>query len=209
MSKDDPIKIKTSPAAGVTHQAGATPTSLSRRGVLGVGMGAAASVALPIFAGSISSPAMAQAWQPKFFTPQQALTVTALCDLLLPKTSTPSASEAGVPQYIDEALSVASPEEQLEFLGGLAWLDQRAMQRFSTGLGSSSPAQQTELLEEISDQNTPTPELAPGAAFFADLKRQTLFGYYTSKTGRTQALGLPDSVRREQLQGCTHSSGEH
>jgi len=41
-----------------------------------------------------------------------------------------------------------------------------------------------------------------GDAFLRDLKRRSLFAFYTSKVGRTEALGLPDRVRVERFRGC-------
>ncbi|MEM6702590.1 MAG: gluconate 2-dehydrogenase subunit 3 family protein [Acidobacteriota bacterium] len=165
----------------------------TRRGVLAAGVGAAAAAALPVQTASA-----AVDWQPKFFTPEQGAMLQVLCDLILPKTSTPSATEAGVHEYIDEALSVAEADEQLAFLGGLAWLDDRAR---GSSFVALADAEQVSLLEEISDERTPTAETRAGAAFFSDLKERVLFGYYTSKTGR-QVLGKPDGVRREKLKGC-------
>lgn len=174
----------------------------TRRGLLVAGVGAAAAAALPPTA------ATAADWQPKFFAPHQGATVRVLCDLILPKTSTPSATEAGVHEYLDEALSVADAEDQLAFLGGLAWLDEQARETSGGLFTALASADQVSLLEEISDERWPTDELRPGAAFFADLKSRVLFGYYTSKVGR-QVLGRPDGVKREKLEGCTHGPDGH
>lgn len=188
-----------SPELSQTEKERRRPT---RRGLLAAGVGAAAVVALPPTA------ARAADWQPKFFAPEQGATVRVLCDLILPKTSTPSATEAGVHEYIDEALSVAEAEEQLAFLGGLAWIDERAREKSGTLFTALAAADQVSMLEEISDEHWPSAELRPGAAFFADLKSRVLFGYYTSKVGR-QVLGKPDGVKREKLEGCSHGPGGH
>lgn len=191
-------------------------TGLSRRRVLGAGAGAAAAAALPSVlsrSAAVHAAAVDPSWTPRFFTPEQGQTVATLCDLILPRTRTPSATDAGVHEYIDEALSVADGDEQLEFLGGLAWLEQRASKTHGSGFGALSKDQQVELLEEISDgspaDSKQEPELTAGATFFTDLKARTLFGYYTSKLGRTEALGLPEAVKRETFVGCTHGAGEH
>jgi hypothetical protein len=74
---------------------------------------------------------------------------------------------------------------------------------------ASTDQERARLLAEISDAAEATDELAPGQRFFADLKRRTIFGYYTSEVGRTEALGLPEAVTMETFRGCTHRAGEH
>ncbi len=67
-----------------------------------------------------------------------------------------------------------------------------------------------ELLRSISDENeTLASELQPGGEFFSDLKGRTIFGYYTSLTGRTEELGLSDIVSMETFRGCRHPAGDH
>lgn len=52
-------------------------------------------------------------WNPEFFSEGQANVLTKLVDIIIPKTDTPSASEMGVPQFMDAYLSsAASPEDQ-------------------------------------------------------------------------------------------------
>ncbi len=178
-------------------------SGLSRRTLFGAGAGVAAVAVLPAQAVAATG-----SWKPKFLSPEQGEALMVLCDLILPKTGTPSATEAGVHEYIDEALSVADADEQLAFLGGLGWLESRAQERFEEGLVSLSEEQQIELLHEISDAEPRRGAFKTGAAFFDDLKGRTLFGYYTSKTGR-QVLGRPEKVQREKLVGCEHGAGGH
>ncbi|GAA3563178.1 gluconate 2-dehydrogenase subunit 3 family protein [Snuella lapsa] len=40
-------------------------------------------------------------WHPLFLTEEQGLILTAIVDVILPKTDTPSASEVNIPQFID------------------------------------------------------------------------------------------------------------
>ncbi len=52
-------------------------------------------------------------WTPTFFTDEQGIVITALVDIILPKTDTPSASEVNVPQFMDKyADEVLDIEEQ-------------------------------------------------------------------------------------------------
>jgi hypothetical protein len=55
-------------------------------------------------------------WTPLFFTPEEGSVLVMLADLILPKTDTPSASEAGVPTFIDRCFHEVSEEQQQNFV---------------------------------------------------------------------------------------------
>ena len=93
-------------------------SAVTRRQVLSAGAAAA---------GLASAPALSQAtsagvdWTPRLLTGGQAALLSRLCDLLLPRTATPGALDAGVPEYIDLAVSLAEPEDTnyiIEVKGG-------------------------------------------------------------------------------------------
>lgn len=187
----------------------------TRRNVLAAGAGAfgyATLQAEPIRA-AIPAVAAYQAegsgWTPRLLTPAQGELLAVLCEHILPRTDTPGARDAGVHEYIDLELSLADGDDQLTALGGLDWIDRRAADLHGSSYLALGAEQQLALLREISDEHGDhPPELLAGAAFFSDLKRRTLFAFYTSKVGRTDALGLPDRVRVERFRGCQHEPGE-
>jgi len=166
--------------------------------------------ALPELGGSPARAAVDDlGWQPKLLTPEQAQTLSRTCDLLLPGTETAGAVEAGVPEWIDLNASLAPAAERLTLIGGLTWLDDRSTKLHGSRFVELPEADQVSMLREISDEHDDHPaDLQAGAAFFADTKRQTLFAYFTSRKGRTEALGRPDKVEREVWQGCSHD-GDH
>jgi hypothetical protein len=188
-----------------------TDEGLTRRRVLSAGT--AAGVASLATGAGIAAPAAQAAdldWQPRLLGDEQAVILERVCDLLLPRTATPGALDAGVPQWIDLAASLEDTSAQLAFIGGLSWLDDRAEQLHGSGFVALDDSQQKDLLGEISDEHeNPSAALAVGAAFFADIKRRALFAYFTSEQGRVEALGRPAKVRRETLEGCTHDGGSH
>src|ERR1700730_9179808 len=58
--------------------------------------------------------------------PHQYTTVTAIAELILPRTETPGATDVGVSQFIDLILTEwYNPEERIRFLNGLADVDVR------------------------------------------------------------------------------------
>ncbi len=187
----------------------------TRRKVLAAGAGAfgyATLQAEPIRA-AIPAVAAYQAegsgWTPRLLTPAQGELLATLCEHILPRTDTPGARDAGVHEFIDLELSLADGDDQLTALGGLDWIDRRAEELHGSSFVALDAARQLDMLREISDEHGDhTPELLAGAAFFSDLKRRTLFAFYTSKVGRTEALELPDRVRVERFRGCQHEPGE-
>ena len=187
--------------------------TISRRKMLGMAAGAAAA-AVPgsrwIFAlngeGHIVKAVArddAPPWEPQFFTPDQAEAMARLCEAIIPRTDTPGARDARVHEFIDLELSITPKAAQETFLKGLGWLRVVCAERFDTSLDRADSAQIRELLSTISDERDELPAaLAIGGAFFADIKRRTIFAYYTSKEGWVQELGRPETVGMEQWQGC-------
>ena len=55
-------------------------------------------------------------WTPSFFTKDQALALTQLVDIILPKTDTPSASEVKVDVFIDRYANEVMDENTQEFI---------------------------------------------------------------------------------------------
>ena len=186
-----------------------TEPAFTRRRVLVAGAavaGAATLEAAPAIAAAAAADTVS--WTPRFLTGDQAALLSRLCDLIIPRTATPGALDAEVPEWIDLAISLAEPSEQLEFLGGLGWVDRRANDTAGGSFVALDEKQQIELLTEISDGSDPADELLAGAEFFSDLKRRALFGFFTSKQGRVEVLGRPAKVERQVFEGCKHD-GRH
>jgi hypothetical protein len=195
----------------------ANESELSRRAAVGLAAGAALSLATGerwVFAAQdgdvVKTPGDASAWRPVLFDAREAEGLARLVDTLIPRTATPGARDARVHEYIDLAVSMAPLEEKKAFVDGFHWLDRRCRKTHGADLSTVDDADLAALLHTISDEHAEHPKsLAPGAAFFTDLKRRTIFGYYTSLEGRVQELGLPEAVSLQAWRGCQHSGGPH
>jgi gluconate 2-dehydrogenase gamma chain len=122
---------------------------------------------------------------PKFFPQHQYETLRFLCDTILPKDEkSGGALESGVPEFID-LLTSENDEYQLEFGGGLMWLDNFCTDQYGATLLDSTATQQKEVLDLIAfrknAKNDPT--LSQGVAFFGRIRQMTCDGFYTSKIG--------------------------
>jgi|GEM_PF-291668 hypothetical protein len=70
-------------------------------------------------------------WKPNYFTQEQADLVSAIADRILPRTGTPGALDAGVPQYMEMMLKECiSPREKEAFNLGLKSVNPMAIREF-------------------------------------------------------------------------------
>jgi gluconate 2-dehydrogenase gamma chain len=125
--------------------------------------------------------------KPRFFTPHEYATVVMLSDIVIPKDDrSGSATDAGVPEYIDFTLFETfadQPERQVAMRGGLAWLDTESRKRFKKNFVDSTSAQRTELLDDIAYPMKAKPELSHGVKFFNMFRDFVATGFFTSKIG--------------------------
>jgi hypothetical protein len=128
------------------------------------------------------SKASAYPW-PKQFTPEELKTTSALADLILPKDSNgPAAGDVGVPEFINEWCSAPYDdyrEDGQVIRGGLAWLNTESFNRHEKRFDELTAVQQTQILDDICDEERAQPEHRTGARFFKEFRRLCLGGYYT------------------------------
>jgi len=144
--------------------------------------------------------------------PHQDATLKALADMIIPRTDTPAASDAGVSEFIDLILTEwYDTPERAHFLEGLATLDSQSRTLFQKNFVDCSTEQKGKLLTELgaimvegavpgSRRRSVQRPAPPKANFYADFRRLALTAYYTSEAGATQALHY--EVMPEQYQGC-------
>ena len=116
-----------------------------------------------------------------------------LTDAIIPRTDTPGAREAGVPQYIEMMLAEFTPSDRVEtFRSQLDWISSWLDAQDALNLEDVADEKLNALLVALDDQAFgagESNELPPGEpALFAILKPLTVAGYYTSEIGATQEL---------------------
>ena len=143
----------------------------------------------------------------KFFTDHEFDTVRLLADLLIPRDErSGSASDAGVPEWIDFMMS-EQPERQIVMRGGLAWIDAMGEKRFDRRFLDARDAERTALLDDIAYPESTAPELSHGAEFVNRFRDLVATGFFTSKMGFedlayrgntfvTEWTGCPDEALR-------------
>lgn len=163
-----------------------------------------------------SAPAMAaaaaqgagEAWKPGFLTADQAELLATLAELIIPETDTPGARAARVHEHIDLVLSHETEQVRKTFLEGLAEVDRLSLVRYEKAFVRLSPEDQEALLSRLADREPDQPEEGAGHRFFRDLRRRTVFAYYTSREGIHQELGYQGKQVLAEWEGCPHP-GRH
>jgi gluconate 2-dehydrogenase gamma chain len=162
-----------------------------------LGSAVSASMTRGVLAGALPSD---QPSRRIFSDEARAMTAT-LAELIIPKTDTPGALEAGVPHFIELMVTdwYTDTERRL-FFAGLADLNGFCTKNYGRDFLSSTPAQHTAALQAAEQQASSYRSSGSGgfrfagkepdehAPFFAKIKELTVLGYYTSQVGATQEL---------------------
>jgi hypothetical protein len=144
----------------------------------------------------------------------QCATVTAIAELIIPRTDTPGASDVRVTEFIDLIVTEwYDAEERTHFLNGLADVDVRTRALFGSNFVDSSPGRQTQILtvlgQQMSEEADALQEHArqyrgapqqPNQNFYYMLRGLTLMGYYTSEAGATRELDF--QIIPGRFDGC-------
>ncbi len=120
--------------------------------------------------------------------PHQNATVATIAELIIPKTDTPGAREAGVPAFIDVMLAEWGDDDQRKvFTAGLANVDERSRALFGKDFIASSAEQQVQILTDLDAELARLRDTKSDTSknFFQGMKWLTLTGYYTSEVGAT------------------------
>ena len=141
-----------------------------------------------------------QPFIPEFFTRDQASLVAALTEIIIPRTDTPGAIDAGVPMFIDRMLKEVYPKEgQDAFLKNLATFDEGARKAYGNSFLDCSDQEQIDYFKKEHNgalQNKTgagssgwwNAGVKDNKPFILELKELTLLGFFTSKPGATQVL---------------------
>jgi len=124
-------------------------------------------------------------------TPHQNETAAVIAELIIPKTDTPGARDAGVPAFIDVMLAEWADDDQRKFFTeGLANVDERSRAAFTKDFIACTPAQQSEILQDLDYELARLRDTKSDTSknFFQAMKWLTLTGYYTSEVGATAEL---------------------
>jgi gluconate 2-dehydrogenase gamma chain len=140
------------------------------------------------------------AFKPAFFTKDQALLIEELCEIIIPRTDTPGAKDAGVPMFIDRMLKEIYPKESQEaFIKNLTAFDDEARKTHGDVFIDCNAEDKMTFFKTQHDEvikntniNTSTgfwsSAVKNSKPFLLELKELTLLGFFTSEPGATKVL---------------------
>lgn len=139
---------------------------------------------------------------PHALDPHQWHTLRVLCDLILPAdANSGSAGEAGVPEFIDDWLSLKPGLLSDQFRGGLTWLDWQCQKAFGFQFLDCPPARQKEILDRIAYPGRARPADYAGVEFFNRLRDLVVSGFFTSRMG-VRGLRYQGNEPQASWNGC-------
>ena len=131
-----------------------------------------------------AEPATNTPFSPSFFTAHEYETVRTLVDVVLPKDErSGSATDAGVPEYMDFLMSDGSDGQRIAMRGGLAWLDIQTRRRFQKAFNECAEQERAAVLDAIAWPARAAPDMSQGVAFFNSFRDLTAAGFFSSKMG--------------------------
>ena len=148
--------------------------------------------AAPALAQRAAQQAPVQESVERWFTPPQFELLTRLADMIIPRSDTPGAADAGVPAIIESAVRRREPLQE-RFRLGLADVDAAAKSKHGHAFTELAESEQIALLQAMSEDR-----------FFKLLKDMTVEAYYSTEEGLRTELGWNANTYLDEFQGCTH-----
>ncbi|MHB1698807.1 MAG: gluconate 2-dehydrogenase subunit 3 family protein [Acidobacteriaceae bacterium] len=147
-------------------------------------------------------PESPDAYQPRILSPHELKTVQVLSDWIIPADGVSgSATDAGVPEFIDDWLDYQRGYQLDNIRSGLAWLDAECGRRNFRSFVNCAPEEQKRMLDRIAYPQKAAAEDARGVVFFNLMRDLVLSGFYTSEMGMRD-LPYVGNEPQSEWQGC-------
>lgn len=123
---------------------------------------------------------------PRALSAEQLALVGAIGDVILPRTDSPSASDVGVPAFVDViATGYYSEQERREFLDGLDAIEAMAQRAHGRSLVALGEADRLALVDRL---DRASPRTTPAERAYGRLKGLVMHGWYTSERVQQQVV---------------------
>ncbi len=134
-----------------------------------------------------TTPASAEAaaeYKRKILTEHEYKTIRVLSDWIIPADErSGSATQAGVPEFVDDWLEFRGGRLLDSIRGGITWLDLECNRQYGHDFLDCTQAQQKQILDRIAYPRRAAPEHTAGVAFFNQLRDLVVSGFFSSKMG--------------------------
>jgi len=118
----------------------------------------------------------------RFFTPEEALCVIALCEQIIPKDQSPGATDAGVIFYIDRQLSAVFQYDQETYRSGIKNLQIYCQKTSGKNFELLATEEQKRIMKLMESNQINPSEWSSGrpSDFFELIRSHTMQGFYGS-----------------------------
>ena len=133
-----------------------------------------------------------------FLSQEQRRVLSAMCEIVIPRTDTPGAIDAGVPRFVElMARDWLTEGEQSIFNQGLQDLIERTAREHGTSFDQLDAPTQQAIMEAMEEQASDSSwyefgnlqrDFVSDAPFICQVKELTIWGFFTSEVGSTQVL---------------------
>jgi len=128
--------------------------------------------------------------------------VRALVDVVIPKDErSGSATDAGVPEYMDFLMSDGSDGQRIAMRGGLAWLDIQCRKGFGKSFTQCAAAERATVLDAVAWPARAAPDMSQGVGFFTSFRDLTAAGFFSSRMG-VEDLRYQGNTFVPEWKGC-------
>ncbi len=145
-----------------------------------------------LMGGAVSAPAMLGIlkgcsakpgvdWTPEFLTTDQAFVISEMAEIIIPKTDTPGAKDAGVPAFIEQMVFKAYSDENREKF-------MTALQEFMTASNFLKLSAEKRAEYVYAEHEKAIKEKIQPRPFVLTMKELTMLGFFTSQPGATEVL---------------------
>ena len=111
-------------------------------------------------------------------------TVRILSDWIIPADErSGSATDAGVPEFVDDWLDFRRGRVLDKIRGGLTWLDLECNRQYHHDFADCTKEEQKQMLDRIAYPKTAAPGDAAGVTFFNEMRDLVVSGFFSSKMG--------------------------
>ena len=149
-----------------------------------------------------------QDYKLQFFSPDEHRLIDAVAEMILPADDhSPGAHEARIAYYIDLVVANSSHQTRSHWKSRLSAFDSLAREQHGQPFVALEAGRRAALLHLVgSNESHPS---MPAEHFFVDMKKMTVFGYYTSAIGLLQELEYKGNAALASFPGCTHDPAVH
>lgn len=124
--------------------------------------------------------------------------IAAMAEIIIPRTDTPGAIDAGVPKFIElMAADWLNEAERAIFEAGLQDMETRVAEEYGAPFPDLPAQTQLRVMEELESAAADSPwyefgnvqrDFISDAPFICQVKELTIYGFFTSEAGATQVL---------------------